>query len=56
MVIVMSNSGVGVSKKFLRDNGKRLTCSQYFWLSSGSSEMEGSEKIYYSTVEPTIYH
>ena len=25
------------------------------WLSSGSSEMEGSDKVYFSTEKPTIY-
>ena len=54
MVTVMSNSGVRVSKKILRENVERFTCSEYFWLSSGRSETEGSEKIY-STEKPTIY-
>ena len=54
MVIVMSNSGVGVSKKFVRENGERFACSEYFWLSSGSSKMESSEKVYFSTEKPTI--
>ena len=55
MITVMSHSGVGVSKKFLRDSGKWFTCSGYFWLSSGRSEMEGSEKVYFSTEKRTIY-
>ena len=54
MVTVMSNSGVGVSKIILRENGERLTCIQYFWLSSSRSEMEGSEKIYFTTEKPII--
>ena len=55
MVMVTSNSGVGVSKIFFRDNGKRFTCSEYFWLSSSRSEVESSEKVYFSTEKPAIY-
>ena len=57
MVTMMSNSGVRVSKKILRENGKRFTCSEYFWLSSGSSssEMEGSEKVYFTAEKTTTY-
>ena len=39
----------------LRENGERFTGSEYFWLSSGRSEMEGSEKVYFTTEETTIY-
>ena len=54
-VTVTSNSGVRVSQKNLRENGKRFTCIEYFWLSSGSSKMEGNEKVYFSTAKPNIY-
>ena len=55
MVTKTSNSGVKVSKKkMLRENGERITGSEYFWLSSGRSEMEGREKVYITT-ETTIY-
>ena len=56
METVTSNSEVGVSKKkMLRENGERFTSSKYFWLSSGRSEMEGREKVYFTTEETTIY-
>ena len=55
MVTVTSNLGVGVRKKMLRENGARFTGSKYFWLSSGRSEMEGREKVYFITEETTIY-
>ena len=60
MVIVTSNLGVGVSKVFFQKMANRLvykqfTCREYFWLSSGSSEMEGSEKIYFTTEKTIIY-
>ena len=55
MVTMTSNSGVGVSKKILRENGERFTCSKYFMLSSCRSEMEGSKKVYFTTEKPTIY-
>ena len=43
MATVMSNSGVEVSKKMLRENGERFTGSEYFWLSSSRSKMESRE-------------
>ena len=51
MVTVTSNSGIGVIKKSIRENGERFTCSEYFWL---SSKMAGSEKVHFSTKKPTI--
>ena len=54
MVTMISNSGVGVSTNF-RENGELFTCSEYFWLSSGSSEMEGSEKVSFTSKKTTIY-
>ena len=54
MVTVTSNSGVGV-KKMLRENGERFTGSEYFWLPSCRNEMEGREKVYFTTEETTIY-
>ena len=53
MVTVLSYSEVGVSQKMLRENGE--LCSKYFWLSSGRSEMEGREKVYFTTEETTIH-
>ena len=50
MVTMTSNSGVGVSKTFLRENGERFNCS------GGRSEMEDNKKLYFSTENPTIYH
>ena len=55
MVTVTSNSGVEVcKKKMLREIGERFTGSEYFWLSSGRSEMEGREKLYFTTEETAI--
>ena len=53
-VTMTSNSGVEVSKKNA-SNGELFTGSEYFWLSSGRSEMEGREKVYFTTEETTIY-
>ena len=55
MVTVTSNTGDGVSKKMLRENDERFTGSKYFWLSSGRSEMEGNENVYFTTEETTTY-
>ena len=52
----MMSTGIQSSKKILRENGELFTCSEYFWLSSGRSEMEGSKKVYFTTEKPTIYH
>ena len=56
MVTVTSISGVGVSKKVVREIGERFTCSEYFWLSSSMSEMEGRETVYFTTEKPTIVY
>ena len=56
MATMTSNSGVGVRKKFLGEFDELFTCSEYFWLFSGRSEMEGSEKVYFTTEKPTLYH
>ena len=45
----------------LRNQGQQkivadsLLCSGYFWLCNGKNEMEGSEKVHFSTEKPTIY-
>ena len=53
MVTVMSNSGVGVSKKKLANSLLEVNISG----SPVVAErwMEGSEKVYFSTEKPTIY-
>ena len=56
IVTMTSNSGVEVSKKMLRENGERFTGIEYFWLSSGRSEMKGREKVYFTTEETTILY
>ena len=61
MVTMTSNSGVEVcSKKCFEKiaNGLlavNISGSEYFWLSSGRREMEGREKVYFTTEETTIY-
>ena len=47
MVTVTSNSEVGVSKTFLRENGE--------WLLAVAVGARW-KKIYFSTEKPTIYH
>ena len=50
MVTVTSNSGVRVSKKNSSSKWQMVNF-EYFCLSSGNSEMQGSKKVYFSTVK-----